>query len=118
MRRPELKSQGGASLIEVMIALVIVSVLAVVVLDALTQSTRALALTDERVLAKNTAETQMEHVIQQNWASSYTLAPAPAGFSASASVQPINDGNIQKISITISRGGATIFTLEDYKIRE
>jgi predicted ABC-type ATPase len=48
---------------------------------------------------------------------SYALVAAPQGYTVTAEVSTIPgaDQNIQRITVTVSRGGETILTTEEYK---
>ena len=56
------KNQKGLTLIEVLIALVILGIVTVALLTALTTSSRALILADEKTTAESLARSQLEYV--------------------------------------------------------
>jgi prepilin-type N-terminal cleavage/methylation domain-containing protein len=55
-----LKSQKGFSLVEVLVAVAILSLVGVAYMSALSTSSKALLITDEQQTARNIAELQLE----------------------------------------------------------
>ena len=114
-----MRSEKGFSLIEVMVALAILSIIAVAFLGAMATSSKTLFTTDKHNTANNLAESQMEHIKSQMYALSYSPAPIPdeyTSYSAIIDVEPFQDNNIQKVTITIIHNGTTVTTLQDYKV--
>jgi prepilin-type N-terminal cleavage/methylation domain-containing protein len=115
--------QKGFSLIEVLIAVAILSVLGVAVLATLTNASGFLIHSDSRETAKNLAEYEIEYakgVGYLPYASSYPAAPIPEGlegFNANIAIDQIDDRNpdIQKIVVTVSNSEVT-YVLEGFKI--
>ena len=117
-----MKGQRGDSLVEVLVSLALLGILGVGILSALGTGTGALLLADQRQTAKNLAESQMEHVKNELFSSSYTAAPIPAehsGYDAEIHVHSIpgRDINIQKIVVEVRHHGREVLTLEGYKHR-
>jgi prepilin-type N-terminal cleavage/methylation domain-containing protein len=122
-------TERGMTLVEVLIALGILSAVAVVFLAAMSTSTKAVIVGQEQVSAEGLAKSQMESIQQQAYRADglYTkLSQIPAGY---AIPQPTvvrldpqqdhtgNDQGLQKIIVTITHGGKTVFTLEGYKCK-
>jgi type II secretory pathway pseudopilin PulG len=101
-------------------------------------STGALAVREgsQEVVAQSLARTQLEYVKNYpyspgattypyvyTYSKTYNPNPAtlPQGYDISVAVSPIPQAggstNIQKITVTISREGADILTIDDYKVR-
>ena len=63
----------------------------------------------------------MEYVKDQNYAASYApslILDEYAGYSVMIDVDPLRDGNIQKITVIIEhQGDKEVTTLEGYKVR-
>jgi prepilin-type N-terminal cleavage/methylation domain-containing protein len=118
-----MKFQKGFSLIEVLVAVAILSVLGVGVLASLTNASGFLIQSDSRETAKNLAEYEMEYAkgLQYvRFATSYPSAPIPAGsegFNATIIVNQVDDRNpdIQKVTVTVSNSSVT-YSLEEYKV--
>ncbi len=66
-----MKNEKGFTLIEVMIALLLLGIIAVAFLGALATASRALIIADERATAESLARSQMEYVKSQ----AYITAP-------------------------------------------
>jgi len=63
----------------------------------------------------------MEHTKSYTYSpgtTTYPLLAAPEGYSLDVKVgaAPGGDADIQRITITVSRGGEEIITVEDYKV--
>ena len=114
-----IKSEKGVSLIEVLLALVILGTIGVSFLGGLTGTSKGLIITDERDIAKTLAQSQMEYAMKQEYALSYSPAPIPdvhTNYSAVIDTISFRDSNIQKITVTIHHQSKEVTTLEGYKI--
>lgn len=117
-----LKSQKGFTLLEVLVAVAIVGITAVFFFMGFTTSSKSTFIIDERETAKNLAESQLENVKDQDYAVSYNassgLLDEYPGYSANISVSAVasRDGNIQKITVTITHQGKEVTSLEGYKV--
>jgi prepilin-type N-terminal cleavage/methylation domain-containing protein len=123
-------NQRGFSLIEVMIAILIIGIVFSGVLGAMNGSTRGAVKTDKMDTARVLAEGQMEYVKRQTFSATYTPDPNMydsvndrfkyyPGYSATISAVPAaeRDANIQKISVAILYQGSTLTTLDDCKVK-
>ena len=129
------KGQRGFTFIEVLIALVVLGIIAAAFLYALTTSSKGAALSDERTSAESLARTEMEYVknsIYDNapwqyqlpgtpppWDNTYVLPSGYTGYSAnvSASLVHATDDGLQLITVVVSHGSKTVFTLTGYKAK-
>jgi len=112
--------QAGFTPLEVVVSVAILGSISVTFLTGLSTISASTQRIDDRQVAKNLAENQMEYLKGQAYASSYTTAPLPAedaGYTATIDIVPMQDGNIQKITVTILHQGEFILTLEGYKTR-
>jgi prepilin-type N-terminal cleavage/methylation domain-containing protein len=112
------KGQKAFSLLEVLIAIAILGIFVVVLVGGLTTASKSLILNDTRQTAKNLAETQMEFIKKAPYAFVYTPpSPPDSSYSSNITVEtlPGKGANIQKVTIVITRGGNTAYTLADYK---
>jgi prepilin-type N-terminal cleavage/methylation domain-containing protein len=123
-------SSSGFTLIEVLIALALIGIIAIAFLSALSTASMALITADERATAESLARSQMEYVKNQpydniNDPPQYTKLPDPEipnGYDIVITperLDPEGDGTddddgIQKITVTVSRDGEEVITLEDY----
>jgi prepilin-type N-terminal cleavage/methylation domain-containing protein len=124
--RSILKSEQGFNLIEVLIALGILTLVAGVFLIATSTASKAVIVGHEQVSAEGLAKSQMESIKQEPYSDDqlYTkLAQIPAGYDIDIAVELLdpredesgNDQGLQKIVITVTHLGETAFTLEGYK---
>ena len=114
-----MKRERGASLIETLVALALLGIIGVAFLGALTTTSNARSIADERASARILAESQMENLKKQDYALSYDPIPIPdeyAGYSALIGVDAMRNGNIQKITITIRHHDREVTALEGYKV--
>ena len=117
----------GLTLIEVLIAIALLGIIVVGSLGALSTTSKARFIRDERQTAKTLAESQMEYVKKLGYASSYAPAPIPIDYdNYSVIIDTDNissrDGNIQRIRVIVSQQGRPIImaenaTLEGYKVK-
>ena len=137
-------SSRGLSLIEVLIAVALMGIIAIAVLSALSTASAALIVADERATAESLARSQLEYVKNQPYID-YSEAghqdydwicdviDCPEGYTAEVVAEPIDpetgqphpynegegrfeqDDGIQKITVTVSRDGDEVITLEGYK---
>ncbi len=114
-----MKSETGASLIETMVALALLGLIGVAFLSGLATTSNARAIADNHATARILAESQLEHIKKQNYASSYnTTIPAEyVGYTTQIDVENLRNGNIQMITITVSHHNKDITTLQSYKVR-
>ncbi|HEX7363601.1 MAG TPA: prepilin-type N-terminal cleavage/methylation domain-containing protein [Dehalococcoidia bacterium] len=127
------KGESGFSLIEVVIALGILALVAVIFLVAMSTSSRATIISQERVTSDSLAKSEMEYIKSLEYDDtsnplSYSVDPGidiPAGYAINVSAQRLNpdadgtedDDGLQQITVTITNNGVTVSTLTGYKVR-
>ncbi|MCH8061727.1 MAG: prepilin-type N-terminal cleavage/methylation domain-containing protein [Chloroflexi bacterium] len=117
-----LSGQKGFGLIEVLIAVAILSIAATAFLGAISTSAIAINKQDRKITSEALAVSQINHTKSQAYQiapASYPIIPSvPSNYAVTSNATAIvgKDGNIQLITVTVSRGGNTIYTLEDYKV--
>jgi hypothetical protein len=110
------KGEKGASLVETAVALALLGLIGLPFLSAVSTSSNARLIADEHAAARILAESHMEDIRQQEYAFSYETPPdTEDGYSTQIDVDNMRNGNIQKITITVSHHGRDITTLESYK---
>jgi Tfp pilus assembly protein PilV len=115
----QMKNERGASLIETLVALVLLGIIGAAFLSAIATTANARSIADEKATARILAETQTENITKQPYAFSYDPIPIPdeyAGYSADVIIDPMRNGNIQKITVTIRHHNRDVTTLESYKV--
>jgi type II secretory pathway pseudopilin PulG len=113
-----IKSEKGISLIETIIAVVILGIISASFLGALATTSTARATNEERTAAKILAETIMENIKTENYTISYnaTIPDEFPGYTAIVAADAERNGNIQKITITVQHRDHDVLTLESYKV--
>lgn len=132
-----IKDEKGFNLMEVALAMVMMSGIAVLYLGYLATGSRAIFIADERATAESLARTQMEYVRQQAYDANLDHDPPqydiitniPDGFEISVNAERLNpkddgtdnDDGIQSITVVVSHiveGEAKeIYSLEGYRAR-
>jgi Tfp pilus assembly protein PilV len=111
-----MKGERGASLVEVVVALLLLGLIGLPFLSALATTSNARLIADEHAAARILAESYMEDIRQQEYAFSYdTPSVTEDGYSTQINVDNMRNDNIQKITITVRHHGRDITTLESYK---
>jgi hypothetical protein len=96
--------------------------------NAMGTASKSTIVNDEQQTSKNLAEMELEYVKSLPYNSSYLPATIPAehaGYSVLtnedgrlyAETIDSRDSNIQKLTITILRGGRNLFTISSYKVQ-
>ena len=137
LRRVEgwVHDQRGFGLVETLVAVSILGVAVVAMLIVLSAGTVAVGECNQEVVAQSLARTQLEYTKNYpydlgadtypyvyTYDETYNLSPItlPEGYAiaveAESILEPVTDDNIQKITVTISRGGEDILTIEGYKV--
>ena len=118
--------ESGATLLEVVVALAILSTIAVAFLSGLATTSEAAFTADELATAESLAQSQMEWVKNADYvysATEYSLTPIPDGkdylnYSAVITAESLHDPDdgIQKITVTVERSDEVVIKLEGYKV--
>ena len=118
--------ESGVALLEMVVALAILGTIAVTFLSGLVTTSKAAFTADERATAESLAQSQMEWAKNSDYvysATQYSPAPMPSGkdyinYSATIAAEPLHDPDdgIQKITVTVTRSGEGVITLEGYKV--
>ncbi len=114
-RRLERLFRGGSqgfSLVEVMIAILLMGVVASSLLSALATSSTALSIADERETAKNIAESQTEYIKERGYATStwnYTVTASgcsssqqPSWWNPENDMPPLLSGEYTNYAVTVT----------------
>jgi len=128
-----MNSEKGFSLIEVLIALAVVAVVAVVLLTGMSTTFRTVMVSQGRVVAEGLAKSQLEHLRTQDYISAadydaqnpekrYALINIPADLVSAGYAIEINppqtitipsEGSfqLQSVTVVIKRNGEEMFTI-------
>lgn len=134
-----MKSEKGLSLVEVMLAMVIMGILAVALLGAISGAFSSMVIADERVTAESLARSEMEYVknlgyddesqtvapwayeLPNNpppWDATHSLPPGYDGYTVGVSADTlyVADDGIQRVTVTVGHlGKQGVITLVDYR---
>ena len=118
-------SESGTTLIETVVALALLSAIAVTFLSGLATTSKATIIANEQTTAESLARSQMEwvkNVAYADNATEYSPASIPGGedyvgYSTAIAAEPLHatDDGIQKITVTIEHFDKEILKLEGYK---
>jgi prepilin-type N-terminal cleavage/methylation domain-containing protein len=113
----------GFSLIEVLLATVIISTVGAGLLAGLTLASKVVISTDQHETARDLAVAEMEYIKSQSYNSSRydcnaALVPSGSGLTVTVVNPPesIGDSNLQKITIIVNKNGQEITRLAGYKV--
>jgi prepilin-type N-terminal cleavage/methylation domain-containing protein len=113
------KHQRGSTLLETVVALALLGIISAAFLSGLATTSTARADAAERSTAKIFAENLMEQIKKSDFAADYsaivTVPDEFAGYTPLITAVPGKNGSIQKITISVSRAGQVIYSLETYK---
>ena len=115
----------GATLTETVMALAILSIVAVTFLSGLATTSTATIITNEQATAESLARSQMEYVkncTYQYLATEYPVDPSlniPVGWSVPPPVVELvhaTDDGLQKVTVTAEHNGEVVISVEVYKV--
>jgi type II secretory pathway pseudopilin PulG len=113
------KSQNGIGLAETLVAVAILGTAIVVFATALSTGAISTGEHGQEVIAQRLAQNQIESIKNQvfNVSGTYAVIAAPAGYTITINKNPVPGANtdIQRITVTVLRGGASVFTVSAYK---
>ncbi len=125
------QNSRGFTLIEVLVAIVLLGIIGIAFFGGLSTASSALLLADERATAESLARSRMEYVKNQDYDAnepqSYEQGYVPVtgypGYEIKVDAEPLRnpDDGIQRITVTVKHNNKPIitsgnYTLEDYKV--
>jgi type II secretory pathway pseudopilin PulG len=118
--------EWGFTLVEAVIAMAILGMVGGVFLHGAAIGPKTVMVSQERVAAESLAKSQMEDTKAQEYvpeATSYPQITIPSdlagqGYDVEVSGDPLHDPDdgIQEITVSVTRGGETLWTIVDYKM--
>ena len=116
-----LQAEKGFGLVESLISVAILGAVVITLVVALSTGSIAVREGNDEVVAQRLARTQLEVIKGSPYDSdgdTYSTIDEPEGYSVTFDVDSTiyADTDIQKITVTISRSGEDILTVEDYKV--
>ena len=119
-----IRCEAGTTFVETLVALVILSTIAIAFLSGLATITKAGAITDTQSTAESLALSQMEyikHCTYQVDATQYPVNPEltvpPQWTVLPSSVQKVHvtDDGLQEITVAVQYNDKTVFVMKGYK---
>jgi Tfp pilus assembly protein PilV len=119
--KARLHSERGFALMEALIAVAILGMTLVVFVGGLSTGLIATGQADRLSTAHELARSQMEYTKNDAFnAAPYTYPtvtpPATYAVTSVASTIPGGDANIESVTVTVSKDGVAVFSLEGYKV--
>ncbi len=119
--RLRVREQRGLGLVETLVAVAILGTSVVAFAVALSAGSIAVGEHDGEVVAQGLAGSQLEYTKSYTYnpgATTYPLTAVPEGYGMSVVVSavPNTDTDIQKVTVTVTRGGEAVLQVEDYKV--
>ncbi len=111
--------EKGVSLIETLIAIALLGIVGGSLMSGMMGVYKATPIASEQDIGKSLAQSQMEYILQDNYKLSYSPAPIPSnygGYTVHIDTDSFRDGNIEKITVTVSHNGKEVSELEAYKV--
>ena len=114
--------QRGIALVEPLVAVAILSVALVLMLGAYSTGSISIRKTDRQITAEHLARSQMEYTKSLAYVAPPTqyqaISPLPTGYVIQTQATTVSgkDGNIEKVTITVSFQGSQITVLEGMKL--
>jgi type II secretory pathway pseudopilin PulG len=107
-----MKSEKGAMLIEVMVAMALLGIIGVTLLSGTATTSTARMTAEERSTAKILEELKTQ---EYDTSYDYTVPPEFTGYSVNLTVENILANNLQRVTAAIEHRGKVVLTLESYK---
>ena len=116
-----LRSEQGFTLVEALISVAILTLALVVFLSGLSAGVLSAGHSDRLSAAHELARSQMEYTKDapfQAAPSSYPTVTPPASYGVSAAASAVGGGDarVQIVTVTVTKDGATVFTLQGLKV--
>jgi len=116
-----IRDERGLGLVESLAAVAVLGATVVAFVVALSTGSIAVRESDQEAVAQSLVRSQLEYIKNYPYDPAATTYPKVAeleGYDISVEISPIpdTDTDIQQVTVTISRDGEEILTVEDYKV--
>jgi prepilin-type N-terminal cleavage/methylation domain-containing protein len=112
------KKEKGFTALETIIAVALIGIISAAFMNSLTTVCESFVTVDSETTARNLAESQMEFVKGQVYGDNYTPASVPTeygGYTVEIVTSQLRI-DIQRVTVSVDRGGEEITTLHSYKM--
>ena len=118
MKKNWFQDQRGIGLPEAIVSVAILGTAVVTFVAALSAGSIAVREGDQEVVVQRLARNQLEYIKSCPYDTTYSTVDEPEGYNISIDVgyTADNDADIQKVSVTVSRDGEDVLTVEDFKV--
>ena len=109
--------EAGATLVEVLVTVAIISIVLVVFITALSTGTMGVRVSSRLTTATNLAAVQLESIKAEAYdaGASYGIVETPVGYGILLAPNIIS-ARLQQITVTVTYDGETLVELSDYKV--
>lgn len=116
-----IRDERGLGLVESLAAVAVLGATVVAFVVALSTGSIAVRESDQEAVAQSLVRSQLEYIKNYPYDPAATTYPKVAeleGYDISVEISPIpdTDTDIQQVTVTISRDGEEILTVEGYKV--
>jgi type II secretory pathway pseudopilin PulG len=117
-----MRSERGVGLVETLVAVAVLGLALTVLVVGVSTGSLGVATTEERVTAENLARSQLEYTKSLEYVTApgaYPIVtPAAADYSLSVQTESIPGAgsDIEKVTVTVARGGETLMVVEGFKV--
>ena len=111
----------GVALVELLMALTLVSLVAASFVPGLALGSTAAGLANQEAVAQALARRQVEYVKSFSYdalATTYPKVPVPADYAVTVTVASVSgsDSNLQQVSVSVTFKGDTVVTADTFKV--
>ncbi|MDO8577781.1 MAG: type II secretion system protein [Dehalococcoidales bacterium] len=110
--------QGGFTLIESLLALVILAIVVIAFVSGLGTGAKASLIANEQATAESLARSQIELIKNANYSATYAALQPPPTWSISTNVGVAPNSTIdalQEVNVSISHSGKQVLSVSAYK---
>lgn len=121
--RALLSDRSGGLMVEAVVSMLLLTVLGTATMAGLSTTHVSGANTEEQAIAENIARNQMEYILTQAYKdppASYLAITPPSGYAVNADAVAfeVGDTSVEKIVVTVTRGGRTLLVLETIRTKQ
>lgn len=113
-----IKQELGMTLVEVLIAMVLLGIVAVAIFSGLSTSYKAYSVSQQHATAMALAQSQLESIEKETYSTAgYTKIAEPTGYTIAIPPPQELHTNLQKIVVSVTCPDGYVFTLETKKVQ-